>query len=317
MTTLTKTKNFKKGEVRKILLELIDSNINGNIDNSRLLIEKLSNSGVYRNALNNFCNKAYGNYGAAELRFCYNYITKEEYINRINEGIKNQYLRYYPDTVYENTTLVISKTVGTMARSIAKNILVELAQKKYPGLTTTMVKKYINFRKATDYKVDICDSNDEIVNAFFESTQKLISWDTINHLKRIFGYEEELEVSQNYLDKKAFIKANTDNSEFLKFAAATGIENISCSQLEQNLKSLSTLNIDEEDLEILKKWFIGAKKTKKIARNVGRVTAGLVSYFGTSDRHKILNRFLLLVSADDTMPEIINKMAISGLAVIV
>lgn len=310
---------FANGEAADLLMRIVSSNIEGDVAKSKVLIERFSQSTTYKNALSSFCLRAYRNYGAKELRYCYDNVSKNEYMADINRSIKEQYLRYYKVPKDKNDCETVRKmtfsTVKIMARRAAKLWVIEHSQDRFPGLTESLVQKYVCLRKSTDYAVDLKNTNDEIVDAFYEATGKLLSWDTINHLKTIFGREPEEEVSQNYLEKKALVKAanEEDCTEFARFAESANLGSFSVRQIKESFDSLSTLDIDEESLDVLKGWFMTAKKAKRVSKNVKKITPGMVDVFKTADRHSILIRFLNQVVEAETVDARLKLMAFSGL----
>ena len=310
---------FANGEAADLLVQIVSSNIEGDVAKSKLLIERFSQSATYRAALNLFCLKAYRNYGAKELRYCYGNISKTEYVDDINRSVKEQYLKFYrmPNDKADAEWIrkSISSSVKIMARRAAKLWVIEHSQDRFPGLTESLVQKYVCLRKSTDYAVDLKNTNDEIVDAFYEATGKLLSWDTINHLKTIFGREPEEEVSQNYLAKKAFAKAADEENreEFAKFAKSANLGSFTVRQIKESFDSLSTLDIDEESLDVLKSWFMTAKKAKRVSKNVKKITPGMVGTFKTVDRHDILVRFLNQVVETEAVDARLKLMAFCGL----
>lgn len=311
---------FADGEVTDLLMRIVSSNIEGDVERSNVLIERFSQSTPYKNALNLFCLKAYRNYGAKELRYCYDNISKTEYVDDINRSVKEQYLKFYrmPNDKADAEWIrkSISSSVKIMARRAAKLWVIEHSQDRFPGLTESLVQKYVCLRKSTDYAVDLKNTNDEIVDAFYEATGKLLSWQTINHLKTIFGREPEEEVSQNYLMKKALAKATNEENcaEFAEFAESANLGSFTVRQIKESFASLSTLDIDEESLDVLKSWFMSAKKAKRVSKNVKKITPGMVDTFKTVDRHSILVEFLNQVVKAEAVDARLKLMAFSGLA---
>ena len=312
----TREKRFESGEIRELLVNIVHNNIEGNIIISEALIDKLTTCGAYKTALKNFCQKAYGRFGAAELRFCYDHLTIEEYIARIDDSIRKQLLSYYD---MPSSDIDIAKTVSSivkfMARREAKLILIDLSQEKYPGLTEWLIQSYVNLRKVTEYKIDLCNTNDEIVRAFFDATGKIISWDTINNLKSIFGHEPEDESSESYWYLRAYANRNKISPDYKEFAKQSGIEGVTNTQIRTALDSLSTLDLEEEDLEILQKWFLAVKQTKRLTKRARKLTTGMVKRFGTADTQGVLKGFLQMVVDTKETDPCLKAIANAGLTV--
>ena len=240
-------------------------NLAGDMARSNACFDLLAERSYFRIAFDNFIHRHYGIYGATEMRFIYDDITQEEYEASLMSYLRKRFKTVYPFdlpdipkgfdgpndiplTLGEVAELSeinkfyfshLQKSIRIFATEWCVKYSAELAQKRYPGLTTQLGKMYVRMRKWTHYAVDLCDSNDTIVNVFWDESGQLFSWETINHLKRIFGYPEEPEYSENYVQKKAVNKARKKEAveaPFLEFMENTGLRKISDTKLKKELE---------------------------------------------------------------------------------
>ena len=91
---------------------------------------------------------------------------------------------------------LLSAWLGFQLKDANKKVVLKYAQMKYPDLTQGMLALYVSMRKATDYKVDLDMSNEYILKVVSDKNAniaKKLTWSGLNHLKRIFGYPEEID----------------------------------------------------------------------------------------------------------------------------
>lgn len=239
-------------------------NLEGDMARSDACFDLLTERCYFKTAFENFVHKHYSFYGATEMKFIYKNVTREEYETSLMLYLRKHFKTVYPfdlpdipkgfdgpndipltlDEIEELSEINkfyfshLQKSIRIFATEWCVKYSAELAQRRYPGLTTQLSKMYVRMRKWTNYAVDLCDSNDVIVNTFWDKSGQLFSWETINHLKRIFGYPEESEYSENYIQKKAVDKARRKEKleiPFLEFMENTGLRKISITKLEKEL----------------------------------------------------------------------------------
>ena len=179
---------------------------------------------------------------------------------------------------------------------------------------------YVRMRKWTHYAVDLCDSNDVIVDAFWNESGQLFSWETINHLKRIFGYPEEPEYSENYIQKKAVNKARRKEeleTPFLEFMENTGLRKISITKLEKelNLTFDAQTSFNKEEFNCIKKWFMSCKKARICNGYFSKAPDSLVRSYNCKG-HDLLVAVLSDISEFKDISPVVKTMAVEGLKAI-
>ena len=175
-------------------------------------------------------------------------------------------------------------------------------------------------RKWTHYAVDLCDSNDVIVDAFWNESGQLFSWETINHLKRIFGYPEEPEYSENYIQKKTVIrirKKETAETPFFEFMEKTGLRKISITKLEKELDLTFDAQtfFNKEEFNCIKKWFMNCKKSRTCNGYFGKAPDSLVRNYNCKG-HDLLVAVLSDMSEFEDISPVVKTMAAEGLKAI-
>lgn len=322
-------------------------NLAGDVARSNACFDLLAERSYFRIACDNFIHRHYGIYGATEMRFIYDDITQEEHAASLMSYLRKHFKTVYPfdlpdipkgfdgpndipltlDEVEELSEINkfyfshLQKSIRIFATEWCVKYSAELAQKKYPGLTTQLGKMYVRMRKWTHYTVDLCDSNDAIVDAFWNESGQLFSWETINHLKRIFGYPEEPEYSENYVQKKAINKAHKKEATevpFLEFMENTGLRKISDTKLKKELELTfdAQTSFNEEEFDCIKKWFMSCKKARTCNGYLGKAPDSLVRSYNCKG-HKLLVAVLTDISEFSDISPVVKTMAAEGLKAIV
>lgn len=321
-------------------------NLVGDMEKSNACFDILTERSYFKIAFDNFVYRHYGIYGATEMRFIYDDVTKEEYAASLMSYLRKRFKTVYPfdlpdvpkafdgpndiqltmDELAELPEINkfyfshLQKSVRIFATEWCVKYSAELAQKKYPGLTTQLGKMYVRMRKWTNYAVDLCDSNDVIVDAFWNESGQLFSWETINHLKRIFGYSEEPEYSENYIQKKVVDKARRKEeleTPFLEFMENTGLRKISITKLEKELDLTfgAQTSFNKEEFNCIKKWFMSCKKTRICNGHFGKAPDSLVRSYNCKG-HDLLVAVLSDISEFKDISPVVKTMAAEGLKAI-
>lgn len=321
-------------------------NLAGDMAKSNACFDLLAERCYFKTAFENFVHKHYGFYGATEMKFIYEDVTREEYEASLMSYLRKRFKTVYPfdlpdipkgfdgpndipltlDEIAELSETNkfyfshLQKSIRIFATEWCAKYSAELAQKRYPGLTTQLSKMYVRMRKWTHYAVDLCDSNDVIVDAFWNESGQLFSWETINHLKRIFGYPEEPEYSENYIQKKAVNKARRKEeleAPFLEFMENTGLRKISITKLEKELDLTfdTQTSFNKEEFDCIKKWFMSCKKARTCNGYFGKVPDSLVRSYNCKG-HDLLVAVLSDISKFKDISPVVKTMAAEGLKAI-
>lgn len=281
--------------------EMARANDRGDIKAYEYYFNELSKSAWFKNAFNNYANKHYGYYGVAEMEFIYDDFSREEYDKELLQALKKSMRKIYSFNLPElpsswnadwsdaNSYHMrhLCKAIANYAKEWGTRMTVERASSRYPGLTVQLCKMYVRMRKWSEYNAEITMTNDEIVNAFWNATSgKLFSWETINHLKEIFGYTPEPEYSENYIQKKAQIKTAKKEAfeyKYRGFVNRTKLAEISDSKLKSILdKNLTVIGFDENESKVIKRWFMNRKHSLNMVTRLSGASVEMIKKFGAS-----------------------------------
>lgn len=263
-------------------------------DYHNMLLDAVMNFSIVRNRIENYMPyKMYGIYGKHEIAFIYcdECLSLDIYIKemkqRIREALKTLKLDRLP--LEGATTPFLSAWLEFQLKDANKQVVLSYAQKTYPDLTMAMLQLYVYIRKNTDYQMTLHMSNQEIFDLFkkvrpetYKKDFRKVTWNSLNHLKRIFGYAEER--NEQYEKEKAFKESHRKEILFWRKTGACMVSdesyNAYCSFYA------AELGLTDEEYQKLYDWCLQCKykgiyKTKDA--DIYRIRKEIITRYGINN----------------------------------
>lgn len=227
------------------------------------LLDIVMNLGVVKNRLQNYMPyKMYGYYGKNVVSFVYSdeYLSLDKYIEEMTAEIRESFKKLTLSKITNlqgNVNPFVTSYLQGVLKEANSRVVCKYVQMKYPEMTYHLLKSYVQLRYRTDYEADLDMENAEILRLLKEKNPEkkiTVKWDTINHLKKIYGYQPEISINEK---RKQYVSLHRNEVRFWKETGACFIEDNDYEQYTFLLKK--DFSISETQRTALYQWCLRCK----------------------------------------------------------